>query len=131
MSTEAFLMESTMPLTLYRKIKLGLVPANNRAPVEHRFWAKVNKDGPIHPTHGKCWLWTAGTLPAGYGRFAGNLAHRYSWRLHVGPIPAGMSILHKCDTPSCVNPRHLFLGTQQDNLADMREAALNLLQKMY
>ncbi len=71
-----------------------------------------------------CWHWTAAALPRGYGRFGlpnrkVALAHRMSYELYVGSIPDGMVVRHRCDTPSCVNPDHLELGTQADNVADM------------
>lgn len=73
-----------------------------------------------------CWLWTAAENEKGYGvigvggRGTGKrYAHRVSYELHVGPVPDGMCVLHKCDTPLCVNPDHLFLGTVADNVNDM------------
>ena len=86
------------------------------APEIERFWAKVVKE----PNSG-CWLWT-GASSHGYGslRFRGHgcRAHRVAWELHRGAVPNGVSVLHKCDTPLCVNPDHLFLGTQADNIKD-------------
>ena len=73
-----------------------------------------------------CWLWTAslngGAKGGGYGqiRFQGQtyLAHRLSYMIAHGDIPEGLSVLHTCDVSHCVNPKHLFLGTQTDNLVD-------------
>lgn len=80
-----------------------------------------------------CWLWTAYTLPKGYGRIKVDgkavLAHRVSHELHVGPIPEGLHVLHRCDTPSCVNPDHLFLGTPQDNMTDKMQKGRHVALK--
>lgn len=71
-----------------------------------------------------CWLWLLWCDRDGYGKPGqrGNgerLAHRISWLVYRGPIPDGASVLHRCDTPSCVNPDHLFIGDQLANMRDM------------
>lgn len=71
-----------------------------------------------------CWLWSIRPPNNRYASFYINNrrmpAHRASWTLFRGPIPRGLNVLHKCDVPLCVNPDHLFLGTHQDNMADMK-----------
>jgi hypothetical protein len=90
-------------------------------PVDERFWEKVDRSG-------DCWLWTAGHFPNGYGFFrvrgykgggSSRMAHRCIYEMLHGPIPAGMVVMHTCDTPACVRPEHLRLGTSRDNFADM------------
>lgn len=70
-----------------------------------------------------CWLWLGAQNGRGYGRleFEGTYqqAHRVSYQIHCEPIPDGYNVLHTCDNAICVNPKHLFLGTQQDNVDDM------------
>ena len=86
-------------------------------PMTQRVEEQVERD----PNSG-CWLWTGTLLSSGYGQVAWrknrDLAHRASYAAFKQSIPAGQSVLHKCDTPACVNPDHLFLGTQLDNMRD-------------
>ena len=80
------------------------------------FWARVKPE----PETG-CWKWT-GSKTRGYGVFTfcriPNYAHRFSYEIHKGPLN-GLDVCHKCDVPDCVNPDHLFAGTQSDNCTDM------------
>jgi len=73
---------------------------------------------------GGCWIWTGARTPHGYGQVQVDgrrmLIHRASWEQENGPIPAGLLVLHRCDTPPCINPEHLFLGTQSDNMRDSK-----------
>ena len=93
----------------------------DQRPAEERFWAYVDKSaGPE-----ACWPWMGG-LRKGYGAFGVRKdlvvqAHRMAWELTHGPIPEGLNALHHCDNPPCCNPhpKHLFLGTFQDNTKDM------------
>ena len=95
-------------------------------PVGARFWAKVDKDGPIpqhRPELGPCWIWTASTARFGYGYIGVEkgdirLAHRFAWELAEGPLSADQNVLHHCDNPPCVRRSHLFLGTHNDNVRD-------------
>lgn len=80
-----------------------------------RFWNKVNKTG-------TCWLWTGCVNKNGYGVIKINRkyvrSHRISWELCNGLIPKDLCVLHKCDVRHCVNPKHLFLGSRDENNKD-------------
>lgn len=81
-----------------------------------KFWTKVNKTS-------SCWLWVGCKNKQGYGQFRvrpkAYLSHRFSWLIHNGAIPDKQYVCHSCDTPACINPDHLFLGSQTDNMQDM------------
>lgn len=84
-----------------------------------RFWGRVEKEG--HPK--ECWEWKGATTK-GHGTIRISrkqyYTHRLSWEIHYGS-PGTLDVLHQCDNGRCVNPEHLFLGTQQDNMQDMNK----------
>lgn len=89
-----------------------------RRSAEKRFWEKVDRRGPDD-----CWLWTGGHKSDGYGTFWDGItmvsAHRFSYALCHSSCPPDLNICHRCSVPGCVNPAHLYAGTQQDNMRDM------------
>jgi hypothetical protein len=98
------------------------------ARLAERFWGKVERTD-------TCWLWRGTRTPNGYGqlrvgppwRYA--LAHRVAYVLHHGPLPPGQVVAHTCDVRHCVNPAHLWLGTQADNLQDMARKGRHYMQR--
>ena len=91
------------------------------ATLEERFWSKVDRSG-------SCWIWTGSRQGSHrpherkYGSFfvegKRRNAHVVSYEISVGPVPAGMVVMHLCDNPPCVNPSHLKPGTQKQNVWD-------------
>jgi hypothetical protein len=86
------------------------------------FHEKLEPGPCLYPELGDCLNWVMSKTNQGYGHACFNkkvlLAHRVAWMIRHGSIPEGMCVLHKCDNPSCCNVDHLFLGTNDDNVAD-------------
>jgi hypothetical protein len=79
------------------------------------FWAKVDKR-----SEDECWIWNGARGNTGYGLFGRppKYVHRISYTMYYGKLPKDLFVCHTCDNPSCVNPHHLWLGTQSDNMKD-------------
>jgi len=91
-----------------------------RGPLKKRFEAKF-----IKGSDDECWIWEGAVCDGRYGKIkngqAAESVHRVAWKLYKGEIPEGLLVCHSCDTPLCVNPDHLWLGTDADNMRDKTE----------
>lgn len=98
-------------------------------PLIERFFQKVDKSG--SEEHTDCWIWKGGKTSKGYGSFKYYQdrpaigAHVSSYLFHIGEVPKGMLVRHRCDNPPCVNPEHLVAGSNSDNVKDMFERGRN------
>lgn len=101
-----------------------IMPKGYKGTIEERFWRKVKKG-----EENSCWEWIAGRTIDGYGSFWFNnrvmKSHKVSYLLHTGDVPTGMCVCHTCDNPLCVNPKHLWLGTQLENIEDRQKKGRN------
>lgn len=136
--TEIMQNETSTPPRTRKPCGRPLVPQTNpvlasyqcSGTIEHRFWSRIDKNGPPPPpAHcpelGPCWLWTGCTDKDGYGKIGRGAenasdmkASKLSWLIHNGDVPVGLCVCHFCDNPPCANPKHLWLGTSQQNTRD-------------
>lgn len=120
-------------------VPIGALPVGPVArPPAERFWAKVDKHGPVpahRPELGSCWLWTGSRRRDGRGRFNDGrqvtLAYQWAYEQLVGPLPAGTEPDHLCRVTSCVNPAHLEAVTHQVNMLRGVGAAARNAQKTH
>lgn len=108
----------------YREKMIRSFEKRNKIPVIDRFLNKIEKTD-------TCWNWIAAKYGSGYGVFDKTGAHRFSYSYFISKIPKGMVIMHKCDNKLCVNPGHLSIGTQKDNLHDMYRKGRNRKKETY
>ncbi len=96
-------------------LDLEALRASARTPWEQRLWARAT-------VVGDCWEFTGARVPAGYGKLLADgrvqYTHRLSFLATTGPIPVGAVVMHACDNPPCINPAHLSVGSQADNVRD-------------
>lgn len=90
-----------------------ITPEQVKEKTPEKFWKQVQFGEPD-----ECWLWLGSSWDSRYGNFGGMGAHKYVMTVFYGEIEKGICALHKCDITKCVNPNHLFLGTQLDNIKD-------------
>ncbi len=106
------------PLTTFAALEAARMAPVILPVVAMRFWSNVSRGN-----SDACWPWQRARNRRGYGRVGARrvyrLAHRMAWEITFGAIPLGTFVLHHCDNPPCCNPAHLFLGSHDENMADM------------